>query len=489
MTRLLLGALKFILVVMVFTASYQWWRPLPDTLLPYSNEYKVPDPSVRFFADYTYVDKNGERKTEQEIWDQAFTLIDGASHFMLFDLSLFNDFQSQVPETTRALSHEFARKISDKLSVDRHIAVALIADPVNTLYGGILPAQQAILRKAGVVIIEPDLGVLRDPNLLFSSLWRPFFSWWGNSNSGGWLPHPYQSGGNKVTLRTWLHLLNLKADERNLFVVDQAAGKGMKATSQKMVSFITSAVPADGASADGNVALEVRDGIWKAVIENERRLAQVSGRAIVSYDPALVLDETGPVQVQLLSETMIRDAMLRLLAGAKHGDMLQLVAHHLSERDIITAIIDASNRGAIIRIILDPGRSEARFDVSGLPNRPVAKELVNKSLSGITIRWCDTQREQCRANLFFGHSASSTFMMLGSADLTRRDVDGFNLTTDILASSDAPFTAWNDGASYFNRMWDNKDGSFTTPYEVYADNTFWRSSVYRMMERTGLNTF
>jgi len=421
MTRLFLGALKFILVVMVFTASYQWWRPLPDTLLPFSNEYNVPDSSVKFFADYTYVDKNGERKTEQEIWDRAFTLIGGASHYMLFDLSLFNDFQSQVPETTRALSYELAQKISDKLSVDRHIAVALIADPVNTLYGGMLSAQQTILRKAGVVIIEPDLTVFRDPNLLFSSLWRPFFSWWGNSTTGGWLPHPYQSVGSKITLRTWLHVLNLKADERNLFVVDQTVGKGVKTSSQKMVSFITSAVLADGASADGNVALEVRDGIWKNVVENERRLAQVSGRAIVSYDSALTLDETGPVRVQLISETMIKDAILRLLAGAKHGDMLQLVLHHLSERDIIAAIIDASNRGAIIRIILDPGLSEARFDVYGLPNRPVAKELVNKSLSGITIRWCDTHREQCRANFFSGHSASSTFMMLGSADFTRRD--------------------------------------------------------------------
>lgn len=489
MTRLFLGTLKFILAIMVFTASYQWWKPLPDLLLPFSNEYHVPDSGVKFFADHNYIDKTGERKIEQTIWDRAFTLIGGSSHYMLFDLSRFNDFRSEQPTTTRALSSELARKISDKLTVNRHIAVAFIVDPVNTLYGGMLSPQQTLLRKSGVVIIEPDLRALRDPNLLFSSLWRPFISWWGNSTTGGWLAHPFQSGGDRVTLRTWLHLLNLKADERNLFVVDQTIVKGAKTSTQKMVSFITSAVPADDASADWNVALEIRDSVWKDVIENEARLAKVSGRAIVNYDAASVSDETGPLRVQLLSETMIKDSLLRLLADAKHGDMLQFMLHHISERDVIEAIIDASKRGAIIRIILDPGLSETRFDVYGLPNRPVAKELVKGSLSGVTIRWCDTHGEQCRANLFYGHSASTTFMMLGSADLSRRDLDGFNLTSDVLVSSDAPFTAWNDATKYFDRMWENKDGTYTTSYDVYADNTLWRSSVYRMMERTGLNTF
>ncbi len=489
MAHLLFGLLKFVLVLTVFTAAYQWWRPLPNELLPSSVEYSVPDASVHFLADYTYVNKDGVRIVEQKIWDKAFTLISGAKRFMLFDFYLFNDFQPRIPETARALSTELALKISDKLSMNRHIATVFITDPINMLYGGALSAQIIMMRKAGVVVVETDLSVLRDPNLLFSSIWRPLISWWGNSDTGGWLPHPFQDGGNKATLRTWLSLYNLKGNERNIMVVDQAIGKAERGEIHKMVTLVTSANPADRESANSNVALVVSDSIWKDVVEAGRRLAEVSGSAIVGYDSSRVLDETGSVHVQLLTETKIRETVLRLLESAKRGDAFNIAMFHLSERDIIAAIIDASNRGAIIHIILDPGQATSSSVFNGIPNRPVARELTAKSIGGITVRWCDTHGEECHANFFSGQTASSSFLMIGSASLTRRDLNGYNLQADIFAWSDKPFTAYKDGMKYFDRLWSNTDGIFTTSYDVYADNSIWKSSIYRMMERTGLSTF
>lgn len=489
MGHLLSGLFKFILVLMVFTAAYQWWRPLPDNLLPSSTEYSVPDAGVRFFADYTFIDRDGTRKVEQKIWDRAFTLINGANHFMLFNFSHFNDFQSRATETTRALSSELTLKLNEKLLVDRHIAIAFITDPVNTLYGGAFSSQIVMLRKAGVVVVQTNLTVLRDPNLLFSSLWRPLISWWGNSETGGWLPHPFQDGGNKVTLRTWLDLLNLKGNQRNIMVMDQAIGKATPGGIHKMITLVTSANPADRESADGNVALEVDDSIWQDVVETERRVAEASGAAIVSYDSTRVLDETGSVHVQLLTETKIREKILHILDNSTHGDTFDIAMLHLSERDVITAIVGASNRGAIVRIILDPSEATSTNALNGIPNRSVARELISKSVGGITIRWCDTHGEECHANFFAGQTASSSFMMIGSASFTRRDLNGYDLEADIFAQSDKPFTAYKDGIKYFDRMWNNTDGIFTTSYDTFADSSMWRSSVYRMMERTGLSAF
>ncbi len=80
-------------------------------------------------------------------------------------------------------------------------------------------------------------------------------------------------------------------------------------------------------------------------------------------------------------------------------------------------------------------------------------------------------------------------MIVGSANFTRRNIDGFNLETNIIASSNVPFTAWSDGEKYFDRLWSNKNGTFTTEYKTYEDDTMWKSWMYRMMERTGMSTF
>ena len=79
--------------------------------------------------------------------------------------------------------------------------------------------------------------------------------------------------------------------------------------------------------------------------------------------------------------------------------------------------------------------------------------------------------------------------MIGSANFTRRNISGFNLEANILASSESSFTAWEDGQKYFERLWSNENGSFTTEYDAFKDETMWKSWMYRMMERTGLSTF
>lgn len=490
MKRIILGLLKSILIVIVFTASFLWGNP-KDSSLTLSHEiYSVPNDSVKFYADYTFIDKDGVRVTDQHIWDRIFKLINGSSHYMLFDFFLFNEFQSFTQENTRKLSGELTSHIIERRAALGHIPISFITDPINTVYGGVFSPQQIRLRKAGIVTTETDLGILTDSNLLVASFWRPFFSLLGNSQEGGIFPHPFQYEGDKVTLRSWMSLLNFKANHRKIMIVDEPSPqKGASSPRIKMVTVVTSSNPHDASSAHGNIALEVRDSIWKDVIASEAKIAELSGGAVINFNSDQVSDETGTIQVQLLTEFKIRDEVLRLLGEAKQGDKIELAMFYLSQREIVKALVEASNHGAIVRVILDPNKDAFGHKKNGIPNVPVAKELLSKSSGAITTRWCDTHGEQCHAKLFTGKINNQHFLMVGSANFTRRNIDGYNLETDILAQSAEPFTAWNEAQDYFNKMWDNTDGIFTTDYKTYADDTFWKSSLYRIMEYTGLSTF
>ncbi len=489
MSVLLSTVVKILLGVMVFTGSFLWMKDAPAFLLGTDPTHKVPEKSVIFYADRTRMNVEGVRETDQHIWNRIFALIDGASRYILVDMFLYNDFQGATPELTRPLSSELTQHLLDKKAQQREMTVTLITDPINTVYGGVVSSQFEQLKGAGIVTIETNLNKLRDSNLAWSSLWRPFFSWFSNSTTGGWLPHPFAVDKEQVTLRSWAALLNFKANHRKIVVVDEMIKKSNPSAGYKMVTVVTSANPHDGSSAHGNVALEVRDALWKSVVTSEAVVAKLSDLPIEGYVKEGVMDEPGDVDVTLLRERAIKLKVLDVLATIQQGDKVDIAMFYFSDRDIMTALLEASYRGASIRIILDPNKDAFGFEKNGIPNRPVARELVRKSSGDIKIRWCDTHGEQCHAKLFMGQTASSTFMLLGSANFTRRNLENFNLETSVLAERATPFTAWTDAAKYFESMWINEGGAYTTDYEIYSDKTFWKSSIYRMMEATGISTF
>ena len=489
MLALLLKFLRLILVVYVFMFAYEWWRPVPEFMLGVVHTYNVPDSSVHFLADMTYTDKTGKRVTDQHIWTQVERSIALARHTILLDMFLYNDFQGQGPEKTKALSGDLTQALLEKKAEDKHIAIAIITDPINTVYGGVISPYFDKLQQQGILVIFTDLTELPDSNLFYSAFWRPFFSWTGNSTTGGWLAHPFQYGGSKVTLRSWLALLNLKTNHEKLMVSDEPVFRGGKQVGQKMVTIVTSANPHDGSSANGNVLLKVDDQVWNDVLENESHIAQSANSGLPVYNMGSVNDATGSLKVALYRNQLIKDKVLALLEGSKVGDHLDLVMFYLSDRDVIHALIDAANRGVHTRIILDPNKDAFGMTKMGIPNQPVAKELINSSNDSIQLRWCDTHGEQCHAKMLLGGSATSSFILLGSANFTRRNIGGFNLESDIYVQGANQFTAYKDANLYFEKMWANTGATATTQYETYQDDTIWKASLYRMMEATGISSF
>lgn len=477
---------RLILLLYVFMFAYEWWRPLPRELLVESTPRFVEDKSVHFFADYTYLNENGERKVEQHIWNEAFNIISGAKKYVLLDMFLYNAFQGSSLEHTRTLSQELTDTLILAKTANPDLSVNVVTDPINTVYGGVVSPEFSRLEASGISITYTKLALLRDSNLAWSAFWRPLFSWAGNNTGGGLFPHPFQDGGSPVTIRSWANLLNFKANHRKLIVADRRNGKG----GEKIVTLITSANPHDASSAHGNVALVIDDDVWKDVVSGEQAIALLSGAMIASPNMEIAPPSSGALRATILRDEMIKKKVIALLEKGEMGDEVDIAQFYLSDRDIIRAIVEAGDRGVIFRIVLDPNKDAFGFEKSGIPNQPVAKELKSKMGSTADIRWCDTHGEQCHAKLFLGKYASSSFLMLGSANFTRRNVGGYNLEEDILVESGEPFTAWRDARTYFDRIWKNKGGlSFTVDYGVYQDTTIWKSPLYRLMERTGMSSF
>lgn len=473
MLQLLLKFLKLLLIIYVFVFAYQWWRPMPEQIISPSLRYDVPDKSVHFLFDLEQT-KNGNAGFGATIASQYQTLLKKAEHLVLIG-------ESYVPETGSSTIRDV---IFEKHRADKHVAIALVTDPISTRYGGINSETFSLLRENGVFVINTDMRAMPDGNLFYSSLWRPFFSWWGNSVFGGKFDDPIGLSNQKFTLRSWLAFLNIKMNESHFLLVDTKKGESKKITTLIMSSDLSLPRGSTGA-----VAVEVSDGIWKELLRKEVAVVNMSNTNLPSYASGDAVDETGPLHASLIEVNHINERLISLIQSMRQNDQLDIAARFVSDRAIIAALKDAANRNVHIRMILDPNEDLFGYRLYGMPNRPAAKELVGQTSNGILVRWCDSRLLPCESRLILGKTASSTFLITGGADLTRRDTKGYNIESEILIESQTEFTAAKDAEKYFNKLWANDGGSYTVDYQMFADKTLWRSSVYRMMERTGISLY
>ncbi len=101
----------------------------------------------------------------------------------------------------------------------------------------------------------------------------------------------------------------------------------------------------------------------------------------------------------------------------------------------------------------------------------------------------------CHQKMLLGvNNNSQAKLLIGSANMTRRNLDDFNLETNILIR--APLTAatmtdvMTDVMTYFDSLWNNQlNQLFSVPYEHYRDESLLKLGFYRFMELTGFSTF
>ena len=141
-----------------------------------------------------------------------------------------------------------------------------------------------------------------------------------------------------------------------------------------------------------------------------------------------------------------------------------------------------------MRVLLDPNKDAFGHRKYGIPNRPVAAELRQ---SNIEVRWAHTHSEHCHAKMMLVEGKSGEgCLLLGSANLTRRNLDNFNLETDVLVRASCSSAVLRDARGHFELLWNNTtEQILTVPYEHYQDESVVKKWLYRFMEVSGWGTF
>ncbi len=436
-------------------------------------------------TDDSWLDAAGERQLEQSIFDTLFAAIDQAQQFVYLDFFLFNDWQGPVAETTRALSAELTQKLINATERTPAPRIVLTTDPINTLYGGLSSPQLQRLRSAGVEVVTTDLLPLQDSNPLWSSVWRWLIRPFGNEANLDTVPNPMKAG--RVSVRSWLALLNFKANHRKLAVFDDPA-------SGQLLAMVMSANPHDGSSAHRNMAWRVGGPVVQDLLRAELLVPGVSAQpaaqriiADMIDAPEKTLTEPSETSVSLVNESAIRDVVLEALDAAQAPDAVDLEMFYLAERKIINALVAAAQRDVAVRVLLDVNSNAFGRAKNGVPNVPVAHELTK---AGVTVRWCATAGEQCHVKWFHARIADRHVVLSGSGNFTRRNLADYNLESNLVLRTDRSDPGLQQMLSRFERHWRNEPGrTYSLPYADHANESLWLTTQYRLMEATGLGTF
>lgn len=482
--RLLKLILAVVFWIVVVNGVYHVYKPLPDGVNSSNAPLHVTD--VRFLADTSYENSQRQRVLKQEIFDAVLKMVTEAEQFILLDMFLFNDFQGLVQENHRALSSELTQALIRQKQAHPAMEIHVISDPLNTVYGGQPSEHFNALNEAGIQVVLTDLTKLRDSNPLYSAFWRPFIQRCGNEPADT-LPNPFGEG--RVSLRSYLALLNFKANHRKLIIADQPSVSGER----DLAALVTSANPHDGSSAHGNVAMQFSGAPVYDLLKSELAVMAFSGAQLPSYTPTLSAgDHKSDTTLQVVTERAVEEALLNIINGSEQSEFIDVAVFYLSDRHVVRALKNAAQRGVSIRVLLDPNKDAFGREKNGIPNRPVAYELVQ---AGIEVRWCNTQGEQCHAKwLMHTKPNGEAAMLLGSTNFTRRNMHNFNLETSVVLRGDNSLQALQDAQAWFDAQWSNTNGGiYSLDYEEYSTPNSWKrtylQALYFFQETTGLGTF
>lgn len=475
------------LLVWAAVGVWNMSKPMPPGTDVSTPAVAIDAANIRFLRDVTYGDPRGQVIHEQQIFDEIFRIIDESESFIIADFFLFNDMMGAAKAPHRALSHQLAERLMARKAAKPSLSILLITDPINDVYGGAQSALLDQLRAAGIDVVTTDLERLRDSNPLYSSLWRLFGQWWGNSADGGSVPNPFDTEPSHITLRSWLSLANFKANHRKLIVANRSDGQ--------LVGLVASANPHDASSAHSNVALRFSGEPALRMVDSELAIARFSGwpgNILASSPEGTAVEMQNPVHLSFLTEAAIRRNLLGAIDSTRNGDAVRIATFYLSDRKVVGALLAAADRGATVRLILDPNRDAFGRQKDGVPNRPVANELVTRSGQRIEVRWYRTHGEQFHTKLALITHGNRLLASLGSANFTRRNIGNYNLEANVALEAPTASPLAQEMLGYFDRLWNNEGApgtEYTAPFGAYQDTDRGRYWRYRLMEATGMSTF
>ena len=448
---------------------------------------------------------------DHEIFDRMLDQIARADDFIVADFFLWNPWEGASAGDHRDLAEELAGALIARKLENPDLPILVLTDPINRIYGRDEPAFFRIMAEAGIPVVFTDLARLADSNRIYgppARFYGPIVSTLLTPTGlldRRWIDNPFDPGLDAVSLRQLARLLFFKANHRKV-LISRSDELGIEMT-------VGSLNPADGSAAHSNLAVHLTGPAAQAALGTELSVARWSAReeTVLQDQPgrldatvAAILGRTrmdwndilGPgatARVTWLTEGRIRDAIIERFTAAQPGDRIEIALFYLSDRRVIRAMKDAIRRDVSTRLILDANRDAFGREKNGIPNRPVAAELMDLARDHpVEVRWAETAGEQFhpKAMAVVPADGRPPSLLVGSANWTGRNIGDLNLEANLLIEGPGP--ALDDYRNWFSDTWNNAGHRRTTDYGTWAVDgwtRFWKNALYRFQEASGAGTF
>jgi len=318
--RIIIASLGIFALIYIAAIMWHTFKPLPKGV-SYEGELRKTD-TVEMITDLTFAqDKKGKGMVhENNIFDAVYTMIDEAEDFVVVDFFLFDGYYDEKEDFPK-IADTLSTTLANKKKENPDMPIVFITDPLNRGYGSYENEWFKKMRDAGVEIVYTDLDPLRDSTPIYSGIYRTIFQWF-DIGGEGWIANAMASEAPKMTIASYMTLLNVKANHRKAVVTDKEA-------------MVTSSNPHDASGFHGNIALKVTGPVLNDILEAEEAVSLYSGGPKL---PRVEVEEgNGEYEVQYVTEKKILDALLTDLAETKDGDKIWLGMFFIAKRDIVNA--------------------------------------------------------------------------------------------------------------------------------------------------------
>ena len=524
--------------IMAFTVSCSTIKN-PPLGINYESPIRETE-NAEFHYDLTYLDKDGNIQYDRNLWDATFKVVDNAKDYLIIEMFLFNDLYNKDKEHFPEFAKEYTERLVKKQQENPNLKVYILADENNNFYGAFEHPFIISMKNAGINVIIVDIFKLKDTFPWYSPIWRTFIKPMGNPQNKGWITNFYGDMWPKLTIRNLLRALNVKADHKKVFLnekevlvssanihdpsyfheniaiyTDGPIVKDVLHDLQLVAKFSDSEINVDDSNKEtksriemdladktkikkdtmniGNLEDKNNDMIHLEENISDSKKNEKDEKESLSFNSGKneITDTEGKTyKIQYLSEGAIGKHLDADIDSLKSGDELLMGMYFLADRGVIDRLIKAANRGVKIRIIFDRSRDAFGMSTNGLPNKPVSKKLKKKTKGKIEIKWYFTNNEQYHTKItLMKKTDGSVIINAGSANLIKKNIRGYIMDSNfrILTTQDSKIS--KDVYTYFDRLWENKDGLFTINFDDEPTTSGFSDFMYKILDATQLGSF
>ena len=489
----------FLAIVITWAIATLWYstRRLPPGLHIAGPWQTLSASQVHFLRDLSAADASGAPLREWQIDSSLEAMIGQARDIIVLDTGIFGDLPAAGPRASRLrVAPTVAANLTDALIRARQqqpsLQVLLLVDP-DSIEFATSPGPLDRLRAAGINVVAVDVNRLRSADAPFVAFWQLCCRWWSHADGPGQWPNPVGLGPGGVTMGLWGRTAPYQRSHRQMLIADDGAGN--------LRGIIFSRPVNAEAALHSACALQIGGSALESALESEFVVAQFSGwsgggsmqarsQHLIEHQRQAGMNTAAPdtARARVASEQGMSDTLLTLINATAAHDSIDIAALYLSQRELIHALLDAGRRGVAIRLLLDPNKDGYGYERSGQPNRVVASELVAGSDGAVRVRWYRTHGEQFSAGFMLIRGADHTWLFVGTPDLSRRDLNDFNLAAGFFVELPPTASAGTDAMTWFDSLWFNRAPGgveYSSDADVYADASEVRYWQYRLIEAGG----